>query len=152
MNRLVTLIFMTAVFAFYANFASAKADAVDLYMTAVTAANIEELEKILAPNFWYIGANGHIRDKENFIREIKDHTLKVNKMAFKNLRETKVGDTRLLTANGLFRGSSFRPHPQGQMRYTMVVADNHGEEQIVLLQATPVIASKDCEDGNCKIK
>ncbi len=38
------------------------------------------------------------------------------------------------------------------MRYTMVIADNNGSEQVVLFQATPVISTEDCMDGNCKIK
>lgn len=130
----------------------AKADPAELYANAVMTANTAELEKLLAPNFWYIGGNGHIRDKEHFIQEIKDKTLVVDRISFTNLRETKVGDTRLLTANGTFKGQSPAPRPQGLMRYTMVVADNNGQEQIALFQATPVIASPDCQDGNCKIK
>lgn len=130
----------------------AKADPAELYATAVMSADIPELEKLLAPNFWYIGANGHIRDKENFIKEIKDKTLVVDDLALFNQRETKVGDTRLLTANGAFRSKSPMPAPQGLMRFTMILANNHGQEQVALFQATPVIATPDCNDGNCKIK
>lgn len=129
-----------------------KADIADLYANAVMSGDAPALEKLLAPNFWYIGGNGHIRDKENFIREIKDKTLVVDQLALKNLRETRVGETRLLTANGVFKGTSDMPRPQGLMRYTMVLANNHGAEQVVLFQATPVIATKECADGNCKIR
>ncbi len=132
--------------------ASARANTVELYTDAVMSGNAAELEKLLAPNFWYIGGNGHIRDKEHFIQEIKDKTLVVDRLTLTNLRETKVGDTRLLTANGMFSGKSPMPRPQGLMRYTLVLANNKGEEQVVLFQATPVIATDDCRDGNCKIK
>lgn len=130
----------------------AKVDLADQYIDAVMTANTPELEKILAPNFWYIGGNGHIRDKENFIREINDKVLVVDRMTLTNERETKVGDTRILTANGTFKGKSAAPRPQGLMRYTMVLANNSGHEQVVLFQATPVLATEECPDGNCKIK
>lgn len=129
-----------------------KADIVDLYMDAVMTGNVEQLEKILAPNYWNIGGNGHIRDKEHFIQEIKDKNLVVDRITISNLRETKVGETRLLTGNGVFRGKALIPRPQGLMRYTMVIAVNNGEEQVVLFQTTPVIETKECPDGNCKIK
>lgn len=136
----------------YAASAMAGANTVDLYTNAVITGDTAELEKILAPNFWYIGGNGHIRDKEHFIQEIKDKTLVVDRLTLKNIRETKVGDTRLLTANGTFKGKSAAPRPQGLMRYTMVLANNNGKEQVALFQATPVIATDECQDGNCKIK
>lgn len=132
--------------------AHAKADAVELYTNAVMTANIPELEKLLAPNFWYIGGNGHIRDKEHFIQEIKAKTLVVDRLSLTNLRETSVGETRLVTANGTFQGQSPMPRPQGLMRFTMVLAKNKGQDQVVLFQATPVISTDECKDGNCKIK
>lgn len=139
-------------FCMYAGLCQAGANTVDLYTHAILSGDVAELEKILAPNFWYIGGNGHIRDKDNFIKEIKDKTLVVDHLALKNLRETKVGDTRMLTANGTFQGKSAAPRPQGLMRYTMVLANNKGQEQVVLFQATPVISTEECQDGNCKIK
>ena len=132
--------------------AQARADTVELYTNAVMTADIPELEKLLAPNFWYIGANGHIRDKEHFIQEIRDKTLVVDRLTLTNQRETKVGDTRLVTANGTFKGQSAAPRPQGLMRYTMVLANNNGHEQVALFQATPVIPTDECKDGNCRIK
>lgn len=132
--------------------AQAKADTVEIFTHAVMTADIPVLEKTLAPNFWYIGANGHIRDKEHFIQEIKDKQLVVNHLTLLNNRETQLGDTRLITANGTFKGESVKPTPQGLMRYTTVLANNNGKEQVVLFQATPVIATPECEDGNCKIK
>lgn len=132
--------------------AHAKVATVDRYVEAVMTANIAELQKLLAPNFWYIGGNGHIRDKENFIREIQDKILVVDRLSLTNERETKVGDTRLITANGTFKGQSAAPRPQGLMRFTVVLVDNGGQEQVALFQATPVIASEECPDGNCKIK
>lgn len=132
--------------------AYAKADTVDLFTNAVLTGDIPELEKVLAPNFWYIGANGHIRDKEHFIAEIKDKKLEINRLSLSNMRETSVGQTRLLTANGEFRGKSDLPLPEGLMRFTLALADNQGQEQAVLFQVTPVIATNDCKDGNCRIK
>lgn len=132
--------------------ANAKADTIDLYTNAVMTGDTAELEKILAPNFWYIGANGHIRDKEHFIAEIRDKKLVVNRISLSNMRETQVGNTRLLTSNGTFQGKSDMPLPYGLMRFTTVLVDNHGQEQVALFQATPVIPTKECEDGNCRIK
>ncbi len=130
----------------------ARIATIDRYAEAVMTADIPVLEKLLAPNFWYIGGNGHIRDKENFIREIRDRSLVVDRLALTNERETKVGDTRLITANGTFKGQSAAPRPQGLMRFTVVLVNNMGQEQVALFQATPVIASEECPDGNCKIK
>lgn len=132
--------------------AHAKTDPVEQYTEAVMTGDVAALEKLLAPNFWYIGSNGHIRDKAHFIEEIKDKKLVVDRMTLSNLRETSVGTTRLVTANGIFHGTSEMPRPQGLMRYTMVLGDNKGTEQVVLFQATPVIATPECKDGNCKIK
>lgn len=135
-----------------ASLAQAKTDPVEQYTEAVLTGDIPVLEKLLAPNFWYIGAHGHIRDKAHFIQEIKDKKLVVNRMTLTNLRETRVGQTRLVTANGVFHGTSEMPRPQGLMRYTMVLGDNKGNEQVVLFQATPVISTPECKDGNCQIK
>lgn len=132
--------------------AHAKADPVEQYTEAVMTGDIPALEKILAPNFWYIGSNGHMRDKAHFIEEIKDKKLVVDHMTLTNIRETRAGQTRLLTANGVFRGKSEMPRPQGLMRYTMVLGDNQGMEQVVLFQATPVISTPECTDGDCKIQ
>lgn len=132
--------------------AFAKADTVELFVNAVMTGDIPALEKNIAPNFWYIGANGHIRDKQHFIQEIKDKQLVIDRLTLLNNRETQVGDTRLVTANGSFHGTSALPMPEGLMRYTMVLADNKGQEQVALFQATPVIPTKNCSDGNCQIK
>lgn len=134
------------------NLVMAKANTVDLFTDAMMTANIPVLEKTLAPNFWYIGPNGHIRDKEHFIAEIKSKKLQIDRITFMNLRETTVGDTRLLTSNGTFNGKSDMPLPEGLMRNTLVLAHNNGTEQVALFQITPVIATPDCKDGNCRIK
>lgn len=138
-------------FLFGCGVAFAKADTVELFANAVMTGDIPALEKTIAPNFWYIGANGHIRDKQHFIQEIKDKQLVIDRLTLLNNRETKIGDTRLVTANGSFHGTSVLPLPEGLMRYTMVLANNKGQEQVALFQATPVIPTKDCKDGNCKI-
>lgn len=38
------------------------------------------------------------------------------------------------------------------MRYTMVLNKVSKETKIVLFQATPVVPSQDCRDGNCAIR
>lgn len=130
----------------------ARADTVEVFTQAVMTGDVPVLEKVLAPNFWYIGANGHIRDKEHFIQEIRNKELVVNRITLTNNRETQLGTTRLITANGTFKGHYTTELPNGLMRYTLVVADNKGQEQVALFQATPVIATPECKDGNCKIK
>lgn len=149
--RLTLPLFLFA-FLFCAGQAFARADTLEIFVNAVMTGDIPALEKTLAPNFWYIGANGHIRDKQHFIQEIKDKQLVIDRLTLLNNRETKVGDTRLITANGSFHGTAALPMPDGLMRYTTVLADNNGHEQVALFQATPVIPTKDCSDGNCKIK
>lgn len=147
-----TLTLIIAIILFYAQNVDSRANTVDLYTNAVVTSDVPELEKLLAPNFWYIGANGHIRDKDHFIEEIKDKKLIINRLRLTNVRETQVGETRLLTANGVFQGKTDMPLPDGLMRFTLVLGNNKGHEQVVLFQATPVIATDDCKDGNCRIK
>lgn len=130
----------------------AKVDIVDQFTDAVMTADVAALEKLLAPNYWNIASNGHIWDKEHFLQALRDKELVVNRLTITNQRETKVGDTRLITGNGEFRGKALNPRPEGLMRCTMVVANNNGKEEVVLFQATPVIPTKECEDGNCKIR
>lgn len=132
--------------------AQARVDTVELYTEAVMTGDIPALEKILAPNYWHVGSNGHIQDKEHFIASIKDKQLIVNHLSLTNLRETQIGETRLLTANGQFKGVSNPSRPQGLMRFTMVLVNNQGKEQVSLFQATPVVPSPQCSDGNCRIK
>ena len=132
--------------------AHAKVDTVALYTEAVMTGDVSALEKLLAPNYWHVSSNGHIQDKENFITSIKNKDLVVDRLTLTNVRETKVGNTRLLTANGYFKGTAVPALPQGLMRFTMVLANNNGKEQVALFQATPVEPSDDCKDGNCRIK
>lgn len=132
--------------------ANARVRTSELYINALMSGDANELENLLAPNFWYIGSNGHIRDKEHFIQEIRDKKLVVNRITFFNDRETKVGNTVLITSNGEYKGSSEMPRPEGLMRFTMVLANNNGKEQVALFQATPVIPTAECKDGNCKIR
>ena len=132
--------------------AHAKVDTVALYTEAVMTGDVSALEKLLAPNYWHVSSNGHIQDKENFITSIKNKDLVVDRLTLTNVRETKVGNTRLLTANGYFKGTAVPALPQGLTRFTMVLANNNGKEQVALFQATPVEPSDDCKDGNCRIK
>jgi len=132
--------------------AQARVNTVDLYTEAVMTGDIAALEKLLAPNYWHIGSNGHIQDKEHFIASIKDKKLIVNHLSLSNERETHIGETRLLTGNGQFKGISKPARPQGLMRFTMVLVNNKGTEQVVLFQVTPVEPTPECNDGNCRIK
>lgn len=135
-----------------AGFCLAKADIVELYTEAVMTADIPELEKVLAPNFLYVGSNGHIRDKEHFIQELRDKALVVDRLSLSNQRDSSIGDTRLVTANGVFYGKSDDPRPYGLMRFSMIIANNRGTDQVALFQMTPVVGTRECKDGNCKIK
>ena len=132
--------------------ATAKVDTAELYAEAVMTADVPALEALLAPNYWHIGSNGHIQDKAHFIESIKSKTLVVNHLSLSNMRETRIGETRLLTFNGQFKGLSNPPRPQGLMRFSMVLVNNKGKDQVVLFQATPVISTPECSDGNCRIR
>ena len=132
--------------------AAAKADVVELYANAVISADTEMLEKILAPNYWHVAANGHIQDKEHFIASIRNKQLVINHLTLTNLRRGMVGECTLMTGNGILRGKATPALPEGLMRYSIVIAKNGDKEQVVLFQATPVVPSADCKDGNCAIR
>ncbi|MBQ4567627.1 MAG: nuclear transport factor 2 family protein [Desulfovibrio sp.] len=132
--------------------ATARVDTAELYAEAVMTADVPALEKLLAPNYWHIGTNGHIQDKAHFIESIRDKTLVVNHLSLSNERESRIGETRILTFNGEFKGVSTPSRPQGLMRFSMVLVNNRGKEQVVLFQATPVLSTPECSDGNCRIK
>ena len=123
--------------------AQAKADVVELYAHAVMTADVEALDKLLAPNYWHISANGHIQDKEHFLDSLKNKRLVINHLTINN---------DLRTGNGILRGMAVPPLPQGLMRYSLVLTTVNGKEQIVLFQATPVVPSETCKDGNCAIR
>ena len=132
--------------------AQAKPDTVELYTEAVMIGDVPALETLLAPNYWHINANGHIEDKEHFINTIKQKELVVDRLTFTNARTAIIGDSKLITGTGYLKAKATPPLPQGLMRVTVVVVSNKGREQVVLFQATPVIATDDCNDGNCKIQ
>lgn len=132
--------------------AQAKADVVELYAHAVMTADVEALDKLLAPNYWHISANGHIQDKEHFLDSLKNKRLVINHLTITNVRRSIIGNNDLLTGNGILRGMTVPPLPQGLMRYSLVLTTVNGKEQIVLFQATPVVPSETCKDGNCAIR
>ena len=132
--------------------AQAKPDTVELYTEAVMIGDVPALETLLAPNYWHINANGHIEDKEHFINTIKNKELVIDRLTFTNARTAIIGDSKLITGTGYLKAKATPPLPQGLMRVTVVVVNNKGREQVVLFQATPVIATDDCNDGNCKIQ
>lgn len=132
--------------------AQAKPDTVELYTEAVMIGDVPALETLLAPNYWHINANGHIEDKEHFINTIKNKELVIDRLTFTNARTAMISDAKLITGTGYLKAKATPPLPQGLMRVTVVVVSNKGREQVVLFQATPVIATEDCSDGNCKIQ
>ena len=132
--------------------AHAKADTVALYTEAVMTGDIPALETLLAPNYWHIAGNGHIEDKEHFINTIKSKELVIDRLTFTNARTALISAATLTTGTGYLKAKATPPLPQGLMRVTVVVVSNKGREQVVLFQATPVIATEDCNDGNCKIQ
>lgn len=132
--------------------AQAKPDLVELYAEAVRTADTDELNRLLAPNYWHISANGHIQDKEHFIAAIKAGKMAIKTLHIRNVRASMVGKTIVVTGNGIMQGTSEPPLPEGLMRYTLVLGDNDGRQQVVLFQATPVVPSTDCKDGNCALR
>ena len=132
--------------------AQAKPDTVELYTEAVMIGDVPALETLLAPNYWHINANGHIEDKEHFINTIKNKELVIDRLTFTNARTAMISDAKLITGTGYLKAKATPPLPQGLMRVTVVVVSNKGREQVVLFQATPVIATEDCNDGNCKLQ
>ena len=132
--------------------AHAKADTVALYTEAVMTGDIPALETLLAPNYWHIAGSGHIEDKEHFIQSIKNKEMVVDRLTITNVRTTMIGGATLMTGNGYFKGISQPAQPEGLMRFTLVVVKNQNREQVVLFQATPVVSTPDCRDGNCKIQ
>ena len=132
--------------------AQARPDLVELYAEAVRTADAAELERLLAPNYWHVAANGHIQDKEHFIAAIRAGKMVIRKLHIRNVRASMVGKTLVVTGNGVMEGRSEPPLPEGLMRYTLVIGDNDGRQQVVLFQATPVVPSADCKDGNCALR
>ena len=148
----VTTLFIALVIALSGGLAHAKADTVALYTEAVMTGDIPALETLLAPNYWHINANGHIEDKEHFINTIKNKELVIDRLTFTNARTALISDAKLITGTGYLKAKATPALPEGLMRITVVVIANKGREQVVLFQATPVIATEDCNDGNCKIQ
>ena len=140
------------VFCLSAGTAQAKADSVALYTEAVMTGDIPALEALLAPNYWHIGANGHVEDKEHFVQSIKNKELVVDRLTILNARTALIGGAQLVTGNGYFKGIAVPALPEGLMRFTLVLVKNQGREQVVLFQTTPVLPSANCKDGNCKIQ
>ena len=150
--KILAALFAALVITLSGGLAQAKPDTVELYTEAVMIGDVPALETLLAPNYWHINANGHIEDKEHFINTIKQKELVVDRLTFTNARTAMIGDAKLITGTGYLKAKATPPLPQGLMRVTVVVVNNKGREQVVLFQSTPVIATEDCNDGNCKIQ
>ena len=150
--KILAALFAALVITLSGGLAQAKPDTVELYTEAVMIGDVPALETLLAPNYWHINANGHIEDKEHFINTIKNKELVIDRLTFTNARTAMISDAKLITGTGYLKAKATPPLPQGLMRVTVVVVSNKGREQVVLFQATPVIATEDCNDGNCKIQ
>ena len=150
--KILAALFAALMITLSGGLAQAKPDTVELYTEAVMIGDVPALETLLAPNYWHINANGHIEDKEHFINTIKNKELVVDRLTFTNARTAMIGDSKLITGTGYLKAKATPPLPQGLMRVTVVVVSNKGRDQVVLFQATPVIATEDCNDGNCKIQ
>ena len=150
--KILAALFAALMITLSGGLAQAKPDTVELYTEAVMIGDVPALETLLAPNYWHINANGHIEDKEHFINTIKNKELVIDRLTFTNARTAMIGDSKLITGTGYLKAKATPPLPQGLMRVTVVVVSNKGREQVVLFQATPVIATEDCNDGNCKIQ
>ncbi len=132
--------------------AHARANTVLLYTEAMLTGDVPALETLLAPNYWHISPNGHIRDKQHLIQSIRNKELVIDRLDFANGRTSLIGDAKLVTGTGRLQARSTTPLPEGLMRFMLVLVTNKGREQVVLFQATPVMATPDCKDGNCKIQ
>ena len=150
--KILAALFAALMITLSSGLAQAKPDTVELYTEAVMIGDVPALETLLAPNYWHINANGHIEDKEHFINTIKSKELVIDRLTFTNARTALISDAKLITGTGYLKAKATPPLPQGLMRVTVVVVSNKGREQVVLFQATPVIATDDCNDGNCKIQ
>lgn len=150
--KILAALFAALMITLFGGLAQAKPDTVELYTEAVMIGDVPALETLLAPNYWHINANGHIEDKEHFINTIKNKELVIDRLTFTNARTAMIGDSKLITGTGYLKAKATPPLPQGLMRVTVVVVNNKGREQVVLFQSTPVIATEDCNDGNCKIQ
>ena len=150
--KILAALFAALLLTLSGGLAQAKPDTVELYTEAVMIGDVPALETLLAPNYWHINANGHIEDKEHFINTIKNKELVVDRLTFTNARTAMIGDSKLITGTGYLKAKATPPLPQGLMRVTVVVVSNKGRDQVVLFQATPVVATDDCNDGNCKIQ
>ena len=150
--KILAALFAALMITLSGGLAQAKPDTVELYTEAVMIGDVPALETLLAPNYWHINANGHIEDKEHFINTIKNKELVIDRLTFTNARTAMISDAKLVTGTGYLKAKATPPLPEGLMRITVVVVSNKGREQVVLFQATPVIATEDCNDGNCKIQ
>ena len=150
--KILAALFAALMITLSGGLAQAKPDTVELYTEAVMIGDVPALETLLAPNYWHINANGHIEDKEHFINTIKNKELVIDRLTFTNARTAMISDAKLITGTGYLKAKATPPLPEGLMRVTVVVVNNKGREQVVLFQATPVIATEDCNDGNCKIQ
>lgn len=147
---LLTLL-LAAFFPVCASGAEAGGDkTISRLIEAVKKPDLDALEKLLSPDFWFIGAGGHLKGKEAFIQEFRDRRMVVDQFELPNLKEKRAGDTRFVTSNGVFRGVSKNPKGQGLIRFTIAIVGNGDNERITLLQATPIIPNNDCKDRNCK--
>lgn len=133
--------------------AHAAVDVTELCSEAMLRADVKSLDTLLAPNFLFVASNGHIQDKDHFLASVRSGKLVVKGFTLKNMRESAIGTTRVITGNGTFEASADTPLPSGLMRLGVVVDRSAAPaERIVFIQITPVLPTPQCSDGNCLIR
>ena len=118
--------------------AHAKADPVALFIEAVMTRDTATLEKLLAANYLHINGNGYLQDKENFIAQLKNGKMIIDRLTITDVKASHYGDATMVTGTVVLRGKFDPKLPQGLQRLTMVMEKKEGADKVILFQATPV--------------
>lgn len=118
--------------------AQAKVDPIALFVEAVMTRDTETLDKLLAANYLHINGNGYLQDKENFIANIKNGKMRIDRLTITDVKASHYGDATMVTGTAVLRGQFEPKLPQGLQRMTMVVEKKDGADKVILFQATPV--------------
>lgn len=118
--------------------AHARPDSVDLFVEAVMTQDTATLEKLLAANYLHVNGNGYLQDKENFIANLKNGAMRINRLTITDVTASHYGAATLLTGTVILHGVFHPQLPSGLQRMTMVLERKGNEEKVLLFQATPV--------------
>lgn len=128
----------------FGSMAQAKVESVDLFVEAIMTRDTETLNKLLAANYLHINGNGYLQDKENFIANIKNGKMRIDRLTITDVKSSHYGDATMVTGTAVLRGHFEPKLPQGLQRMTMVMEKKDGTDKVILFQATPV--RKDCRN------